>query len=214
AEDGLVIAEEIPGDAHARLVALVVGIDQRARESGLAGLVGLNQTAQWVLAVIPAQNKVTDAIIIRVGRGIPRPPHTQCEGDPWMDLPGVVPVKLDVMPAAQVGLLVIEFRIFGDWQVFEEQFGNQIPGSIITGLDGVKPAAAVRLLVLDVVAEKPAELEAVAARQLRETIFPDPEVLVILPGRLVPQRGIAIRSPPHSRKARPFDPWEDGWELG
>src|SRR5262249_34314559 len=37
---------------------------------------------------------------------------------------------------------------------------------------------------------------------------------MIVPGSLVPERGITIRSPAYCRKARPFDSREDRWDLG
>src|SRR5262249_33476443 len=37
---------------------------------------------------------------------------------------------------------------------------------------------------------------------------------MIIPGSLVPERGITIRSPAHRRKARPLDSREDCWDLG
>src|SRR5436853_6322699 len=41
----LAIAEDIPGDANARLEAFVVGVDQRARQTGGVSLISAHQAA-------------------------------------------------------------------------------------------------------------------------------------------------------------------------
>src|SRR5262249_49838393 len=81
-------------------------------------------------------------------------------------------------------------------------------------LDDGQPASAVWLLVLDVMADQASKLQAMTAPHLGVVIFPDPEVLVILPRRLMPERRVTLSSPTNSWEARPSSPREDCWKLG
>src|SRR5438552_7464026 len=66
--------------------------------------------------------------------------------------------------------------------------------------------------ILDVMTDQGAEFEIVRTGHLGEVVFPNEEVFVILPRRLMPKRRIAISSPvcwqAHARRLR-----EHRWKL-
>src|SRR5262249_41888180 len=107
ANRGLAIAFDVPGDAYARLKPTVVRVPYRSVETAS---ISLNQPAKRVLAVEQAWDVVAEAIVRRVGLSVSGPPQTQSERKVRTQLPGIVAVDLEVVPAAQRLLVVIELR--------------------------------------------------------------------------------------------------------
>ncbi len=118
------------------------------------------------------------------------------------------------MPPTKGRVLTLQFGVLQDYQISKQQIGNQAPGATAVRLNRVDAAAAARLLVFDVVAEKHTEFGSVGSDHLREVILPDEKILVIVPRRLVPQISITASSPADSRNSCAFHAREDGREGG
>ena len=65
-------------------------------------------------------------------------------------------------------------------------------GPCITGADRKDIACAMRVLVLDVVAEQGAKLQVMRSHRFCEVILPDEQVFLIGPRRLMPETRIPV----------------------
>src|SRR5262249_42775122 len=108
---------------------------------------------------------------------------------------------------------MIQFGVLDQWKVFDEELSNCVPRSTIVGLNDIQTARTVWLLILDVVARQPANLDGMSTHHLGEVILPDEQVFVVLPRGLVPERRITTRCPAHGRQSRAFRSRENGREL-
>src|ERR1044071_8469022 len=198
--------------SHARLEAALIGVHQSAGQ--VAGLIGLDKSAAQRRAVISLRYPVGDPVVGGEGWREYRISHPERQCQVGTHLPCVCSVKFEVSPAAQCSVLTLELGVFKKRQTSEQQFGNRIARASAGRLDRVKPAAAVRLLVLDVVADEHTKFGGVGTYHLGEVVLPDEEVLMIRPRRLMPQRWVASVPPANSGKSCPLHARKDGWEHG
>src|SRR5262249_41866796 len=153
-----------PGQAHAWLEAFVIVLHQSAVEPASTGL---HQSAIGICAIIKSRNEVRKAIIGRVGLAVSGPPQPQGERQPCLYLPGVIAVKLQVMPAGQHFLLVVRLGVTTEWQVFEQDVGNRVARAAVRPTNLVEQEITYGPLILDVMAEESADLEIVGTYHFR-----------------------------------------------
>src|SRR5207302_7102608 len=91
-------------------------------------------------------------------------------------------------------------------------FGDSIAGAGIFETKRRNGAGVVGQFVLDVMTDQGAEFEIVGTGHLGEVVFPNEEVFVILPRRLVPKSRISICAPV-CWQAHAGRLWENGREF-
>src|SRR5262249_3805794 len=111
------MARNIPGESHAWLELLVIVLHQGAAEPpGIS----LNQSAIGICAIVQSRDKVGDVIIDRIGLAVSGPSQPKSERDCRNYLPRIIPINLQVMPAAQDSFLMIGLKVATKRQVFHE----------------------------------------------------------------------------------------------
>ena len=114
------------------------------------------------------------------------------------------------MPATQRRVLTSNFRVIKNWEVFKQQLSNRVTRFAPILLDRIETAAAVRVLIFDVMTKQSAKFEIMVASHLGEVVLPGEKVLMILPRCLMPEIANATCTPTDSRKTGTFNSREDG----
>src|SRR6266566_2302962 len=146
-------------------------------------------------AIVQPRNIVTNAIVGGEGRRIPGPAQSHSERNHRIQFVGIVSVEFKVMPPTERRLVMVNFGVASKWYVFEEQLGDGVAGVRARTTILGNAVSALSQFVLDIVACQTAKLEIVGTGYLGEVVFPNEEVFVILPRRLMPKSRISISTP-------------------
>src|SRR5436189_3531790 len=110
------------------------------------------------------------------------------------------------MPTSEGGLVMIDLGVASQRQVFVQQLGDCISGAGIRTAVLCNSVGALGQLVLDVMADQRTEFQIALSSNFRKVVLPNKQIFVILPGCLVPEGRISIRTPvgrqAHTRRLR------------
>ena len=171
------------------------GVGARHRHEAVAGVVAERRVEE-------RRVEARDRVVVRVVVVEQRVARADVEGQARADLPRVVDVELEVLPAR---LRLAEAEGLGEapGHVLEQEVAQDVAVFAPQPLRPAAPqkaefcarAVAVRVLVLGVRAGEEARLEEVLAEDGRVVVLQDVEVLVVAEGRLVPERRVAAAAP-------------------
>src|SRR5215203_4930577 len=119
-----------------------------------------------------------------------------------MELPCVVHIKLGITPATFSDLCRRDFSVVKQNSVAEQKVCNTVTSLLAAALNRsllIATARANARLVLEIVTEESTKLQVMRARNEREIIFPNIEILAVVPGRLVPDVCVTACSPEERR---------------
>src|SRR5262245_2575298 len=101
---------------------------------------------------------------------------------------------------------MIDLGVVNERKVFYQQVSYTVAGLVTTSTYGVGLIATGcpnTRFVFEVVSEKSAEFHFMISNHFREVVFPNIEILAIIPGRLVPERVLPAGPPEHWRRTVP-----------
>src|SRR2546426_9364307 len=108
---------------------------------------------------------------------------------------------------------MVDLGIASQRQVFVQEFGDRIASTAVCAAKLGNTIGALGQLVLDVMADQCAKFQIAFSSNFRKVVFPNKQILVILPRRLMPKGRISIRRPERRQSyARRFR--KDSWKLG
>src|SRR6266436_1301408 len=109
---------------------------------------------------------------------------------------------------------MVDLGVTSKRQVFVQQLGDSIAGARVSATILRDAVGALCQFVLDVMADQTAEFQIAFSSHLGKVVFPNEEVFVILPGRLVPQSRISICTTPVCWQTHTWCLREDSRKLG